>query len=121
MWLFTKIGFFSVVKCDDRKPLCVTVRARVREHLEALGVEFRAKFKSDAFQIIENPTADYRYRAFMTRCQWSRLARRLSCAIDYGNFKSAVEPGRYHDAMYAVWTTMRRLQEPGDLQTKRSI
>jgi len=41
MWLITSVGFFSIVeKPDDREAGTLTIRARVREDLEALRRQF---------------------------------------------------------------------------------
>lgn len=111
MWLFTKIGFFSVVKCDKRRPGQVTVRARVREHLERLGEAFSAAFPKIAVpEIHEDRHADYQFRMFMAKGQWVALVEGMASAIDYGNFKGAVGPGPYHDVLLDVWTAARQLQ-----------
>ncbi len=107
MWLFTTIGFFSVVADADR-PDTLKVRARVREDLEAL----RDHHLPD-LQIVESDHTDYRYRAFVARDEWTHAAEALAAAIDYPNFKSAVaeRQGDGRAARYGrVWRTMLRLQ-----------
>ena len=110
MWLFTEIGFFSVVAHRDR-PDTLLVRARAREDLEAL----RDRHLPD-LELLENAGSDYRWRAFVGRADWERVAAALAAGIDYPNFKNAVaerqgheRAGCYHD----VWAVMHRLQHRG--------
>ena len=107
MWLFTTIGFFSVVEDADH-PDTLKVRARVREDLEAL----RQRHLPD-LEIIESDHTDYRYRAFVARDEWAHAAQMLAVGIDYPNFKSAVAERQGHEraARYGrVWATMLGLQ-----------
>jgi hypothetical protein len=108
MWLFTTIGFFSVV-ADPDHPDTLKVRARAREDLEAL----RALYLPD-LEIVESAHTDYRFRAFVRRDEWVHAARALAQDIDYPNFKSAVgrRQGGARAKRYAqVWQVMHGLQE----------
>jgi hypothetical protein len=70
MWIFTKHGFYSAVcaRQGDGKhgqlvdPNRIMVRARVRDHLEALKRRFPDLLGQ--CQIRESPDADYAYRIF---------------------------------------------------------
>lgn len=97
MWLFTKQGFFSVVATADDK---FQVRARVLDDLLNLGF-----VDSD---VIESGHADYQFRVVISRDAWSALSQRLSDAIDYPNFKDAVEDGQRARLYSSVWNLVRR-------------
>jgi hypothetical protein len=123
MWLFTKHGFFSVVcaRQGDGKqgqPIdttCLMVRARVREHLEALK-----KLWPDHLGLCGIRTfagSDYAFRIFVDKHAWSRVLSELALETDYDNFKSEVAHyqaragGRYERSLHEVWSVMRRLQD----------
>lgn len=109
MWLMTKHGFYSTVADRDR-PDGVVVRARTREDLEnlcELGTFEPQRISGP------DPSADYRWRIFMTRNEWELLATRMAADIDYDNFKNAVwQQDRDRAHLYSdVWTVMHRAQE----------
>ena len=56
MWVFTKLGFISVVKHAQKKGWLL-VRARRRDHLQAI-----LKSAGISLMIKETPDADYRFR-----------------------------------------------------------
>ncbi len=53
MWLFSPIGFFSIVHKANSN--CLTLRARVRDDLESL----RKAYLPDLSETIENAGTDY--------------------------------------------------------------
>ena len=109
MWLFTTIGFFSVV-ADPAHPDTLKVRARAREDLETL----RARYLPD-LEIVETDHTDYRFRAFLHRDEWAHAVQALTADIDYPNFKAAVgqRQGPARAKRYAkVWQVMYELQRP---------
>lgn len=108
MWLFTSIGFFSVVTHPD-DPEMMLVRARVQDDIAAL----RDRFLPEA-NVLEHAGTDYRYRLITTREAWTDTAARLASGIDYPNFKNAVgdRQGAERAHVYSdVWETMHALQE----------
>jgi hypothetical protein len=108
MWLFTSIGFFSVV-ADDSHPDTFKVRARALEDLEAL----RDRYLPD-LEIVETDHTDYRDRAFVLRDEWEHAAHALAADIDYPNFKNAVaeRQGYGRAKRYGeVWQVMQGLQD----------
>ncbi len=107
MWIFTPLGFFSVVGHRDR-PDTLLVRARCREDLERLRDRHLP-----GIELHENAGSDYRWRAFVARREWETAAAALAAGIDYPNFKEAVadRQGRDRAALYHdVWAVMYRLQ-----------
>jgi len=121
MWLFTKYGFYSVVcarqgdggygqPIDENR---LMVRARLRQHLEALRTRFAAVL-GDA-EILAFPGSDYAFRIFVPKTAWVTVAAELTDEIAYDNFKAEVARGdasqSYEAALHDVWNVMNRLQK----------
>lgn len=131
MWIFTTIGFFSVVADRyDKKGYRLMVRARARGDLEnfkkrychRLGpiVDSRAqrymgedsKGKSFSFG------SDYPFRAFVGRRAFANAMRLIARDLTYTNFKSEVmrEQGGMREGVYMrVWSVMKDAQSDGKL------
>lgn len=102
MWICLKDAFFSIVDkhCARHQLL---VRARRHGDIERVfGV--RATRTEDA---------DYLYRAVLSRNSVEQAMVRELRAINYGNFKSAVDDDDLHNAYLRVWSAMMPLQEVG--------
>lgn len=133
MWLFTTIGFFSVVADKHQPADKLAVRARARKHIEAFIAGGVAK-KRD---IIVTPDADYRFRVVLDRAVVLERIARLTEAVNYGNFKNAARaampkkkatgyermPGapladsvdyQYDRALHQTWHTMLQVQREQD-------
>jgi len=123
MWLFTKHGFFSAV-CARKgngnhgqpvDPDRMMVRARVREHLEALKKRFPDLLGE--CDIMESPSTDYAFRLFVQKSAWMQVSSGLAEETDYDNFKSEVarHQGKagaaYEHSLHEVWSVMNRLQK----------
>ena len=120
MWLMTTIGMFSAV-CprteDGHGGLIETdrimVRARVRNHIEALQVRFGELGEAE---LIETPHADYRFRIIVDKTAWAEAVGQMIGEQDYDNFKNAADSlqGRsgtaYVHALHRVWDVMYELQ-----------
>lgn len=132
MWLFTKLGFFSAVcarqgRGSHDEPIDrdrIMVRARVREHLEALRQRFAQRMAN--CEIHESPKADYAFRVFLPKSDWPWILSELANDIDYDNFKSAVAEHQggdgqpYEKSLHEVWSVMHRLQtETNSRQSQR--
>lgn len=123
MWIFTKYGFFSAVCArqgdgSHGRPVDVNrimVRARLREHLEALKARFPTILGRCKIQ--EFVGTDYAYRLFIGKSSWSRILAEMAEETDYDNFKSAVAKhqiyaaSEYEHALHDVWSVMNELQE----------
>jgi hypothetical protein len=110
MWLLTTQGFYSVVAHRD-DPDKLLVRARTRDDIEALREQI------PSLEPFEDPSADYRYRAILTRAEWLVAVAQLVTEIDYDNFKNAVAARQGGDraALYGVlWRELLRLQQSRD-------
>ena len=75
MWLYTTIGFFSVVAHRD-DPGTILIRAHAREHLDAL----RRHHLPD-LEIAGD--GDYGFRALVSRDEWEHAAQQLAQGVDY--------------------------------------
>ena len=110
MWVMMTDGFVSIVEDRNHKDR-VLVRARKKSHL----VEF---LRHERFEICHTPTADYHWRASLTKVAVGVLLMERAMSIDYDNFKAAakkVDPD-LADAYGDVWATMYDYQtEQADL------
>lgn len=105
MWLFTTQGFYSVV-AHRRDPDKLIVRGRAREDLEALRDQI------PELQVFSDSSADYRWRAVVTRAEWVAAVAQLAAEIDYDNFKGAVaarQGGARSRLYHRVWAALREL------------
>lgn len=121
MWIMTTLGFFSVV-AHRNEPLCLLVRARSQDHLEALRREMCARLKMRAIlmPIVATPMADYPFRMTVTRATFTDWLSVHADGIEYDNFKNAVakQPtpkaagratnAKYLAALHEVWAIMRK-------------
>lgn len=96
MWLFMSDSFLSVVE-HKTKPGTLLVRSRVKGDIE----------RAVPCAIVwEDPEADYRYRAEVSK---DAFRAALSDAVDritYPNFKKSVKENRRHSAYMRVWQAM---------------
>lgn len=103
MWLMTKQGFYSVVQHRD-DPDVVLVRARAQKDIEALREQI------PDLDIYSDPHADYLWRAEVSREDWQAALVEFAEAIDYDNYKNAVQSKEHKTLYMQVWSTMLRLQ-----------
>ncbi|MCL5670049.1 MAG: hypothetical protein M1423_01935 [Acidobacteria bacterium] len=108
MWIVTNFGFFSVVQKpgDDQ----LTVRARVRQDLEAL----RGKYIPDLGEILENAGTDYQYRVKVRREVFAEAMKSIVLDIDYSNFKNSVAKKQGHNRAHVyhdLWSSLWRISE----------
>src|SRR5438874_2053133 len=110
MWLFSKQGFFSVVRHSHR-PGHLLVRARLRADADNLA-RLLSEETGRAFAPLVTPDADYLYRLEVPREDFARVMARLVQELDYPNFKLAVHGNPDRDRTYGrVWSVMAELQE----------
>lgn len=102
MWVFTTTGFVSVVQ-HRVDPSIMIVRARFAgDAARFLGLPSCAEEVT--------PTADYRFRCYAHRDVVSAALLAASQAIDYGNFKSAIEEDAFAHVASDVWSVLYREQ-----------
>ena len=98
MWIFSTVGFFSVVSAGQGN---VQVRARDRRDLERLVDTFAVRAA-----ILDTPRADYPCRIVISQRVWLRVALGLARqAKKYTNFKmaaAAVDPSRSR-VLHEIW------------------
>ncbi|MCE1248320.1 MAG: hypothetical protein LWY06_16890 [Firmicutes bacterium] len=114
MWIFSKYGFFSIVK----KPYTgeegnVHIRARLKNDIEKLKeiTSLPNEIKTDEY-------ADYPYRIIVGESELSKIMKVLEESIDYSNFKDTVHNldhsplGIKRNRAYMnVWAEMARLHQ----------
>lgn len=106
MWVFTRNGFYSAV-ADSTDDSYIIVRGRCKQDLDRLA---KAINLSNT-KVTHTPLADYPYRLRTPDIAWSLYLSREAKAIDYTNFKNAVNDNTRHNAYLDVWTAMRRWQK----------
>ena len=101
MWIQFNNSFLSIVENRDNK-LELLVRARVKGDIE--------KIFPDA-DVFENDSADYKYRAFISKAKAAAKMMFKMTDIDYDNFKNSVIEIQRKNAYNNVWTELRKLQK----------
>ena len=110
MWLFTKSGFYSIVRkgADEWH-----VRARAKKDLENL-----AALVGEKHRIHCSSLADYRWRIVCRAAAARRMIDALAADIDYSNFKAAVgatpDQADKLPAYHEIWGIMFDYQRESD-------
>ncbi len=107
MWIFTTVGFFSVVQKPGDSFL--TVRARVASDLDRL----REKYMPELSKTINTHGTDYPYRATIGHEDLAKGMEKIAKDIHYSNFKAEVQArmGSKRESIYLeVWSELRKLQ-----------
>ena len=108
MWIFTTVGFFSVVQKTQDSFL--TVRTRVASDLDRL----REKYMPELSETIKGQGTDYPHRATISHEDFAKGMEKIVKDIHYGNFKAEVEAkmGSKRESIYLeVWSTLLKLQK----------
>lgn len=100
MWLFTSNSFLSIVE-HDHDPSLLHVRARLAGDIQEVF---------PGADVIETPTADYRFRTSLPRERVAEAMARMVREIDYTNFKNSVSDPNRKDHYIKVWEVMWRAQ-----------
>ena len=129
MWIFSTLGFVSIV--EVQKPKRYALRFRDREvaeryHAKAKDVAESACMLGESGRSVSpiydtKDSRDYRFRFFVALGVLPPLVAELAAAIDYDNFKDAAEraestPARAEDVhrmLSDVWSITRRYQGRG--------
>jgi hypothetical protein len=110
MWLFTNIGFFSVVeKPYDIEQGLISIRSRVRLDLEVL----KTLYLPSMTEIIESDDADYRFRCRVNKRDFAEAVPELIMNINYENFKDEIfeVQGPERASLYSnIWGQAYELQ-----------
>ena len=116
MWVFSTIGFFSVVQKPGDSDL--TVRARSAGDLDRL----REKYLPDLSPTSATPKADYAFRARVPHSSFGRALAVMAADIRYPNFKDEVArtQGSGRAGVYAaVWEAARHIPSLAGLTAGR--
>jgi hypothetical protein len=113
MWIFTPIGFFSVVSCEGFPGVppgkTLMIRARDPGDLDRL----RDSYLPGLGPNVEVPGRDYPVRAFSTHQEFADCLSKLALEIDYTNFKDTVaaRQGYARASVYGkVWQDCLKIQ-----------
>lgn len=124
MWIFTKLGFFSVVQVAG-DPKHVQIRARTHGDLARLCKLGDPELSPE--QIKATPDNDYPFRIIAHRSDWLNLLEALGDEVDYTNFKSEIartmgreREGLYHEVWAVVQRGLARFRTAGVLPPKRA-
>jgi hypothetical protein len=104
MWIFLSDSFLSVVS-HRTKPEVLLVRARVKGDIERVFPKAK---------VTRSPSADYLFRAEMTRAAVAKAMTERIRRIDYDNFKNSIREDDRHDACSKIWQVMYSLQATRD-------
>jgi hypothetical protein len=105
MWLFTEIGFFSIVSNRTDGGKTIMVRARRHEDIHAMAARFR-EVGEDTPRVHETPGNDYPYRIIVDPVSFAGVMGSLVGDIRYPNFKDHVHKKgsvNYVELLHDVW------------------
>lgn len=114
MWLFTNIGFFSVVQKPGTNFL--TIRARVRGDLDTL----RQKYLPELSPTASKGGTDYPYRATCTHAAFATAAGKIINDIGYANFKNEVASRQGKDRAHRYGKVWQALYGMPDSPTEQA-
>lgn len=109
MWIFSRIGFLSIVQkqgsSDPNAELCV--RARFREDIENFIGDVKRVTGEDVGAYRETPLSDYAYRVFIRRPLVTAVISNLVETLDASNFKDSIHGNPIRDdAYYQCWDAL---------------
>jgi hypothetical protein len=112
MWLYTKLGFFSIVHKAPCKKDELLVRTRCRQDIEALSKKL-SQISNFNGTIVESKDSDYAYRMMVPRSILAPFMAGLMEALDYKNFKGTIPYNDQlrHEAYSKCWEAMNEWQE----------
>jgi hypothetical protein len=86
MWLFTKYGYFAVVRDYDNENI-FWLRARVKRDIE--NILQLTDLKNP--EIIVKGNADYKFRVKILKGEYKNIMSILVDSLDYSNFKNMMD------------------------------
>ncbi len=118
MWIFSTIGFFSIVS-HRTDPGVYVVRGRVKKDLETLRANVSAgkspNHAPKVTRVVASPKADYPFRFETDALGFADVMTILRREVDYPNFKSAVRVRQdmKREVLYhQVWALLMQLEAP---------
>jgi len=111
MWLYTKLGFFSIVHKPPCKKDELLVRTRCRGDLDALSKKL-SQTSDFIGVIIESKDSDYAYRMVVPRSILAPFMAAMVMNLDYRNFKATISYNDQprHEAYFKCWEVMNEWQ-----------
>ena len=105
MWIMTPTSFVSIV-AHRSKPDVLLVRARLKGDLRRMF---------PGCKVATTPSADYQYRAEISRERVAEVVADALLELDYANVKGAIPKGKAHArrdrAMHATWSVWNDAQK----------
>jgi intein/homing endonuclease len=105
MWLYTKFGYFSIVRSSQNKEN-IMIRSRSYEHLLLLLNDIKP-LKDKSIQ--KDYGTDYPYRIIIHDSEWDMVWKELG-KIDYNNFKNEAKKYNsdkvYNQTLHDIWSHM---------------
>lgn len=100
MWIFLSNSFLSIVK-HRGKTGTLLVRARVKGDIEQVFPKAK---------VVKTPSADYLYRAEVSRAAVAKALAEQVERIEYDNFKSSVDDPDRHVVCHRIWQLTSAMQ-----------
>ena len=101
MWIQFNNAFLSIVENRDNK-LELLVRARIKGDIEKIFPEA---------DIFEDDSADYKYRAFISKAIVAEKLMLKVTEINYDNFKNSVKEIERKKVYGNIWAELRKFQK----------
>ena len=108
MWLITNIGFHSVVQKPGSDPF--TVRARVKEALDALRTQYLPTLSATPSQ----GRTDYPWRATASHAEFAAVLGRIAQDIDSPHFRNEVATRQGPARAHRHYRAFRKSGTPAD-------
>jgi hypothetical protein len=96
MWVLLNDASLSIVE-HKGKPGHLLVRSRIKGDIERV---------IPSAHVYEDDSADYRYRADVSRDVFKEALSQAVNRIDYANFKGSVKESKRHSAYMKVWQVL---------------
>lgn len=110
MWIFTKYGYFSIVK-DQRNSEHYQIRSRTLNDIKNVVklLELTDKY------IITTSNADYLYRIVIDKSDYKSFMDQITESVNYTNFKdmthNTLDQIDKSELLLEIWCIMKEYQE----------
>ncbi len=107
MWLFTTIGFYSIVQKPGQD--CLTIRARVAADLNRLREQYLPDLSPTEPEVV-----DYPFKATISRESLMRGMEKIIGDINYNDFQTEVvrRMGFEREHIYTeIWDVLHELEQ----------
>lgn len=110
MWIFTPLGYFSVVQANADE---LMIRSRCKADLERLVLVLGEPHVEIVSTL--KPHCDYPFRLFVQRERFGDYMKAFTENITYTNFKdevASVDADRSHGPYLKIWSVLRSALDP---------